>query len=332
MDIHPSTCELTGPRVCVLAYPGLCTFEFGICAEIFGLPRPELGNNWYRYQVAGTSVGNLPAAGGINISVTHGLEGLKQADLILIPGWSSPETPVPPGLSAALKSAHRQGARIASICSGIFVLAAVGLLDDCQATTHWRYADQLKDMHPEIDLVENVLYVDNGDVLTSAGSAAGIDLCLHIIRQDFGSQTANSVARRLVLPAHREGGQAQYVPTPVAASKRNSISQLQETIQQRLSDTWDVERMADISCTSPRTLLRRFKSTTGMSPKNWLLHARISRARELLETSRQSMDTIAHQVGFGSTETMRHHFRRILGTPPSHYRLAFQNQEEQLTS
>lgn len=205
--------------VVAVAYDGLCLFEFGAVVEIFGLPRPEMGPNWYRFAVAAAEPGPLRALGSVRIVGDGGLELLERADTIIVTGWRDVLENPPVALVKALRTAHLRGARLVSICSGAFVLAATGVLSDRNATTHWRYADQLAQQYPDIRLNADVLYIDDEDVLTSAGSAAGIDLCLHIVRRDFGPEAANSIARRLVIPPHREGGQAQYVERAVAPAR-----------------------------------------------------------------------------------------------------------------
>ncbi len=192
--------------VVVLAYDGLCTFEFGVAVEIFGLPRPEMGPDWYRFAVAGLDPGPMRAEGGVRLLADGGLELLERAGTIVVPGWRGADEPVPGALATALRAAAARGARILSICSGVFVLAAAGLLDGRRATTHWRHAEALAARHPGIRVTPDVLYVDEGPILTSAGSAAGIYLCLHLVRRDFGPAAANAVARRLVVPPHRDGG------------------------------------------------------------------------------------------------------------------------------
>ncbi len=218
MPKRPIARRLANPVVVVVAYDGLCTFEFGCAVEIFGLPRPELGENWYRFAVASADPGALRATGGVQVTADGGLNLLATAGTVIVPGWRGVDAPVPEALIAALRGAHAAGARILSLCSGAFVLAAAGLLDDRNATTHWRYANQLVERYPRVRFVPDVLYVDDGLILTAAGSAAGLDLCLHVVRRDWGSEIANQVARRLVLPAHRQGGQAQYVENPVRGS------------------------------------------------------------------------------------------------------------------
>jgi len=214
-------------------YDGLCTFEFGIGVEVFGLSRPEF-DCWYRFQTVAVENGPLRATGGVTIKATHDLNALSEADLILVPGWRGVDSPVPKQLTAALRKAHDRGARVASICSGVFVLAAAGLLDGRRATTHWRYVGALQLRHPAIEVDADVLYIDDGSVLTSAGSAAGLDLCLHIVRCDWGAARANSVARRLVLPAHRDGGQRQFIQTPVPRVRGGRIAPLLDTMLMNL--------------------------------------------------------------------------------------------------
>lgn len=212
----------TPPLVVALAYDGLCTFEFGVAVEVFGLSRPELGPDWYRFAVAALDAGPLRAVGGIRVEADGGLDLLDQADIIIIPGWRGAREPVPGDLIAALHRADKRGTRVLSICSGAFVLAAAGLLNGRRATTHWRYAATLVELYPDIRVMPDVLYVDEGNILTSAGSAAGIDLCLHLVRRDFGSEAANSVARRLVVQPHREGGQAQFIEAPVPTAREGA--------------------------------------------------------------------------------------------------------------
>jgi AraC family transcriptional activator FtrA len=311
------------PLVCVLAYDGLCTFEFGICVEVFGLSRPELQVPWYRFAVVAAEAGPLRAIGGVTVSASHGLELLEEASLIMVPGWRGAGEPVPAALIDALIRARNRGARVASICSGVFVLAAAGLMSGRRATTHWRYVDRLRECDPTIDVVPDVLYIDEGGVLTSAGSAAGLDLCLHIVRRDYGAEIANSVARRLVLPAHRDGGQAQFVPRPVPRRNRGEIGPVLDSIRGRLDETWSVQAMARLAGLSSRTFLRRFRDTTGESPGAWLTGQRVAFARDLLETTRLGVKSVAEQSGFGSPESLRHHFRDRIGISPTAYRASF---------
>jgi AraC family transcriptional activator FtrA len=317
----------SGPHVVVLAYDGLCTFEFGICVEVFALERPEITEPWYRFQVTAMEEGPLTAMGGVQVLAPYDLNALVKADLILIPGWRGAATPVPDPLIKTLRKAHDNGARIATICSGVFVLAAAGLLAGKRATTHWRYADLLAEKYPDIEVTPDVLYIDEGAVLTSAGSAAGLDLCLHIIRQDYGAEIANLVARRLVLPAHRDGGQAQFIQRPVGRDRGGNITPLLDKVRRELDRSWTIDKMAQEAGLSPRTLQRRLKAATGESPQIWLTRERLAYARELLETSEIKIDQVAERAGFGSGESFRLHFRRNFGISPKGYRNGFQTVE-----
>jgi AraC family transcriptional activator FtrA len=313
------------PLVVAVAYDGLCTFEFGCAVEVFGLPRPEMGANWYRFAVAGIEPGPLRATGGVQVMADGGLDLLEQAGTVIVPGWRAIEAPVPEALCAALRRAHRGGARIVSLCSGAFVLAAAGLLDGRGATTHWRYAAQLAERYPGLRFLPDVLYVDEGAILTAAGSAAGLDLCLHLVRRDWGPEIANQIARRLVIPAHRQGGQAQYVERPVPRERAGGsrLGLLLDRVRGALNEDWPVERLAAEAAISPRALHRHFHEAVGQSPGAWLIGERVARARELLEGSASPIDDIAEACGFGSAATLRHHFRSVLGTSPAEYRSRF---------
>jgi AraC family transcriptional activator FtrA len=311
--------------VVTLAYDGLCTFEFGVAAEVFGLARPEMGEGWYRHTTAAIEPGPLRAAGGLTVTVSGGLDLLEQADLIVVPGWRGILMPVPEDLLEALKAAHARGARLMSLCSGIAVLAATGLLDGRRATTHWRYADIIATRHPEIRLDPDVLYIDEGQVLTAAGSAAGIDLCLHVVRRDFGPDAANSVARRLVVPPHREGGQAQFIERPMPREhEARRLAPLLDWLEANLDANVSLADMAARSGMSERSFQRKFRQWTGMAPGEFLLSRRLRHACDLLERNREtSLDDIAMAAGLGTAATMRHHFRTRLATSPAAYRLRF---------
>lgn len=319
----------SGPLVAVLAYDGLCTFEFGVAYEIFGLTRPEMGDGWYRYEVCGIEPGPLRAAGGLIAEPTADRRILRKADLIVVPGWRGIDAPVPADLIADLKRAHVRGARIMSLCSGIAVLAACGLLNGRRATTHWRYTQSIEDRYPDIEVEPNMLYVDEGDVLTAAGSAAGIDLCLHVVRRDFGPEAANNVARRLVVPPHRDGGQAQFIQRPIPRERESArIGPMIDWLRQRLNETHQVKRLAEQAGMSIRTFQRRFEEATGLPPGEWVVAERVRLAQEYLEKdSRATLDDVAAICGFGSLATMRHHFRRRTGTSPGAYRQRFAHGE-----
>src|SRR5262252_2264987 len=244
-------------NVAVLAYDGMATFELGIAVEMFGLRRTEFAE-WYRFKVCGLETGPLNATGGLMITPECGLQGLSNAGTIIIPGWRTEEDP-PEDLIRILRRAHARGARLVSICSGAFAVAATGLLDGRRATTHWRYAAKLAEKYPRITIEPDVLYVDEGDILTSAGSAAGIDLCLHIVRRDFGAHIANQVARRLVMYPHREGSQAQFIERAVENQENPWFSKLLEWAQRHIAEDLPVERLAAQAGVSERTLARRFR-------------------------------------------------------------------------
>lgn len=324
-DRQNCTAATSGPRVVVLAYDGLCTFEFGVAVELFGLPRPEMGAAWYRFEVTAIEPGPLRATGGVWLEVDGGLERLAGAHTIVVPGWRDPAERPPEELLDALRQAHAGGARLMSICSGVFVLAATGLLAGRRATTHWRYTERLARSFPDITVAPDVLYVDEGDILTSAGSAAGIDLGLHLIRRDFGRNAANAVARRLVVPPHREGGQAQILERPVpTAYEGPRLGPLFDRIRRRLGEPLSVPALAAEVGMSPRTFLRRFREATGCTPKEWLVRERLAHARALLESSGATVEEIAAICGLGSAKNLRLHFRTHFDCGPSDYRRRFE--------
>ena len=315
------------PLVVALVYDGLCAFEFSCAAEVFGLARPELGPDWYRFETCsrGRSVSSQY---GMRMRAANGLERLHAAGTIVIPGWQGIDVPVPQAILDALRGAHARGARLLSICSGAFVLAATGLLDGRRATTHWRYAEALQRRYPTICVDPNVLYVDEGSVLTSAGSAAGLDLCLHLVRRDYGSAIANQVARRLVIPPHRDGGQAQFLERPVEDRERKSgqpksLSVLLDKIRKRPGQSWRIGELARLAAMSERTFMRRFRAATGLSPADWVTRARVDAAREMLENTALPIDHIAERCGLGTPTTLRHHFRKKVGASPAQYRKRF---------
>jgi len=313
---------ITTRTVAALAYDGLCTFEFGIVVELFGLPRQEM-KDWYDFRVCGLERGPLRATGGLSVTPREGMAGLERADTIVIPGWRDRSEMPPRRLINALQRAHRRGARLVSICSGVFVIAATGLLNGKRATTHWRYTEELARRYPEIQIEPGVLYVDEGSILTSAGSAAGIDLGLHIIRSDYGTLAANQVARRLVMPPHREGGQAQYIERPVGDEGNPWLAKLLEWAELHLAEELTADRLARQAHVSKRTLARRFVATTGTTPAEWVAGLRIARAKELLETTKLPVERVAERCGFGSAFALRHHFRKRLETSPTAYRARF---------
>jgi AraC family transcriptional activator FtrA len=313
-----------GPLVVAVAFDRLCMFEFGIAVEIFGLPRPEMGADWYRFAIAAAEPPPLRGPGGLELRGDGGLELLGAADLIVLPGWRDAREDPPQPLVAAIQAAHARGARVMSLCSGVFVLAKAGLLKGRTATTHWRYAELLRERYPDVLVDADGLYADEGTVLSSAGSAAGIDLCLHVVRRDFGPAAANMVARRLVAPPHREGGQAQYVERAVAPAREGArLGPLFDWMRARLHEPLSTKRLAAQAGMSERTLMRRFKAATGLAPGEWLLEERLAQAKSLLEESGRSIDDVAAGCGLGSGENLRRHFRRRYGASPGGYRARF---------
>lgn len=309
--------------VVALIYNQLCTFEFGCTVEVFALKRPELGVSWYEFATCAVDDGPITAAGGITIVPTPGDALLENADTIIVPGWRGVESAVPPRLIEQLQAAHARGARICSICTGAFVLAAAGLLEGHKVTTHWRYTDLLATMYPGLTIQPNELYVDEGDIVTAAGSAAGLDMMLHLVRNDHGSRVANMVAQRMVIPPHREGGQSQYASRQLVAAADGPISNLMDWVRSDLQRPHTIKEMASRAALSTRTLHRSFMDSTGLAPYEWLLGERVAYAKELLESSKLRLNDVVDRAGFGSEESFRRHFRNMVGVSPSTYRKQF---------
>lgn len=316
--------ESANHLVVALAYDRLCTFEFGCVTEFFALERPELDIDWYRFAVCALERGPLRAAGGITVQAPYTLAMLDRAQTIVIPGWRDADELPPKALLNKLSAAYARGARLCSICSGVFVLAASGVLDGKRVTTHWRYAERLQQRYPSVIVEPQALYVDEGRILTSAGSAAGLDMLLHLVRRDHGPAVANRVAQRLVVAPHREGGQAQFVPRPMPPDEASRLAQLMDWVRANPRREHSVESLAAKASMSPRTLQRQFREATGMGPYEWVLRERVAVARDLLESRpRLAIARIAELAGFGSEESMRRHFRRIALTSPTAYRAKF---------
>ncbi|GAA2361593.1 helix-turn-helix domain-containing protein [Dactylosporangium salmoneum] len=311
-------------RVAVLAFAGMSLFETGIVTEVFGLPRPELEVPWYRLRICAPGRAPVPVVGGAVLHPEGDLADLVAADTVIVPGVASVHADPATEVLDALRAAHTRGARIVSICSGAFALAAAGLLEGRRATTHWRYADRFRARFPGVPLDPSVLYIAEGDVWTSAGSAAGIDLCLHVVRTDHGAAIANAVARRLVVQPHRDGGQAQFIeaPVPAEASDDRIAASLSWALA-HLAEPLTLPVLARQAHMSPRTYLRHFTRATGTSPIKWLLRQRIQASLALLETTGASIEQISAAVGFESPVTFRHHFAASMSTSPSAYRQAF---------
>lgn len=310
--------------VAILAYDRLCMFEFGCAVELFALERPELGVDWYRHAICAVEPGPLRGTGGVQVQAPYSLAMLRRADTIVVPGWRDAGERPPATLLRALQKAHARGARICSICSGVFVLAHAGLLQGRRATTHWRYAQLLADTFPSIEVDASALYVDEGTVITSAGSAAGLDMLMHLVRKDHGSPVANAVAQRLVMAPQREGGQAQFVPRPMPTRSDSPMARLQAHLRAHPRDDHRVATLARHVGMSERSLQRHFKATTGMALMDWLVQERVALAKELLETRPMlDVEAVADLSGLGSPESLRHHFRRLGLPAPSRYRRQF---------
>lgn len=301
---------------------GMLHFELAMAYEVFGADLTGVVDPWYDVAVCGSGAVRV---GRFRLEPDCGLDQLARAGTVIVPALADVDEDPPAGLVDAVRTAHEAGARVASLCTGAFVLAAAGLLDGRRATTHWAHAEALAARYPRVEVDPDVLYVDNGSVLTSAGKAAAMDLCLHLVRSDHGSAIANTVARRLVVPPHRAGGQAQFVTAPVPARDNHPLAELFPWVTERLDHPLTVEDLARQANMSARNLGRHFRSVTGTTPLQWLLTQRIRRAQELLETTSDSVDAIAAASGMGTAATLRRHFNRAIGVPPDAYRRTFRS-------
>lgn len=308
--------------VALAATAGMLHFELSLAHEVFAAAPAGVTAPWYDLIVCGPTAVQV---GRFRLEPDAGLDRLRQADTVIVPGWADLDEEPPAHLVDAVREAHEAGARVASLCTGAFVLAAAGLLDGRRATTHWAHTDALAALHPRVEVDPDVLYVDNGSVLTSAGKAAALDLCLHLVRLDLGSSVANAVARRLVVPPHRAGGQAQFVTTPMPEQDDHPLAALLPWIIERLDQPLTVEDLARRAGMSSRHLGRHFRAVTGTTPLQWLLTQRIRHAQELLEKTDDGIDTIAAATGMGTATTLRRHFNRTVGVPPDAYRRTFRS-------
>jgi transcriptional regulator GlxA family with amidase domain len=309
-------------NVAVPVLPEVLPFELGVLCEVFGTPRPddpELPS--FTFRLCTAEPGLVRTVSGYSIAVEHGFEVLADADLVAVPAIRLADE-VPRSLIEGLAAADARGARLLSICTGAFVLAAAGVLDGRSCTTHWMHAAQLARMVPSATVDPDVLYVEDGNVITSAGTASGIDAALYLIRKEFGTRVANKLARRMVMPPHRDGGQRQYVDQPVPCEADTLAGTLQWMLE-NLSVDMTVEQLAERAHLSPRTFARRFRAETGTTPHSWLTEQRILHAQRLLEETAQPVETVADLVGFGSASVLRHHFTRRVGTTPQAYRRTF---------
>jgi AraC family transcriptional activator FtrA len=311
-------------RVVIPLTSNIPIFEAAVACEVFGRTRQEFPVPWW-YDVVlcrGQSE-PLRTAEGLSLDNGRGLEELERADTIIVPACADLQGDPPRELLDGLRAAHARGVRIASICTGAFTLAAAGLLDGRRATTHWMHGGELTQRWPSVQLDENVLYTQDGQIFTSAGECAGLDLCLHLVRLDHGSRIANALARRMVLPPHRDGGQAQYIDTTVVAGEPAALGPVLDWARAHLDEPLTIDDLAAHAAMSRRTFQRHFRSVTATTPLQWLLHARIARARELLETTDETVDRIAQRCGFTTAHSLRSHFTRINGVGPGRYRRTF---------
>ncbi|BAL27327.1 GlxA family transcriptional regulator [Azoarcus sp. KH32C] len=311
-------------RVAVLAFDDISLFHLSVPGLVFSGVRSSCGLPPYELRYCAPAPGRVRCSQGVEIDVPGGLDAMSDADLVIVPSWNEPDTLAPAALTEALRGAHDRGAQIVGLCLGAFVLGDAGLLDGRRATTHWGWRELFARRFPKADFRPDVLYVDDGEIVTSAGTVAAIDCCLNLVRQRHGADVANRVARLLVTPPHRQGGQAQFVeqPVPVLASE-NRLPGVLEWARERLGDPLSLDLLADAAHMSRRTFTRRFREATGTTVAKWLAAQRLARAQQLLETTDLPIERIAAEVGFGTALSLRQHFAAQMGTNPSAYRRAF---------
>ncbi|MET9019897.1 helix-turn-helix domain-containing protein [Actinopolymorpha sp. NPDC004070] len=309
--------------VAVLLLEDIAVFEYGVVAEVFGLDRREDGVPKFDFRVCAQDPGApMRTSSGGRIIADHGLDQVASADLVVVPATTIRDAYPAPVLDA-IKAAAEAGSTLLTVCSGAFVLGMTGLLDGRRCTTHWRHVDEFRRRFPAAIVDADVLYVDEGDILSSAGTAAGIDACLHLVRRELGSTVATAIARRMVVPPQRDGGQRQFVELPIPASTADSLQSVLDWMTEHLTTEHTVAALAHRAKMSSRTFARRFVAETGTTPQRWLTMQRVLRARELLESTRMGIEEIARESGFGTAALLRHHFRQVLGVPPQHYRRTF---------
>jgi len=312
-------------NVAVLALPDAAVFELGVLCELFGYDRTAEGLPSYDFAVCTIDGRPVSTHAGFEIAVRHDLARLEAADLIAVAPYDYAGFPLPDSVISALRRAHERGAWVMSVCTGAFALGAAGLLDGRRCTTHWLHTDRLARLHPAAKVDPGVLYVQDDKILTSAGTAASVDAGLHLVRQEHGTAIATMIARRMVVPPHRDGGQAQFIETPVQSVQCETLQPVLTLVLETLDRPHTVDTMADLAHMAPRTFARRFRNETGATPHDWLTSQRLLLARRLLEDSDLGVDTIAERAGFGSAATLRHHFAQRLSTTPQAYRGAFRS-------
>ncbi len=323
-DATCRTVPKTPHVVAAVAFDGISPFHLSVPCVVFAEDRSDGGVLGFEFRVCSIDAGPLSTTAGFSIAAPHGLDALADADTIIVPTWRDPDEAPPAALLDALRAAHARGAQLVGLCLGAYVLAAAGLLDGRPATTHWAWAADFAQRFPHVKVDPQVLYVDDGDILTSAGTAAGLDCCLHVVRKLCGAESANYIARRLVVSPHRQGGQAQFVQQPIPPDMRgNRLSALLDWVNGSLDAPHTLDSLAARAAMSRRTFTRHFKAATGTTVSAWLLAQRLARAQQLLESSDESIETIAAMAGFGSTASLRQHFTDAFRTSPSAWRRDF---------
>jgi transcriptional regulator GlxA family with amidase domain len=311
--------------VAAVVSDGLAPFEFGVVCEVFGLDRTDGGVPRFDFRVCGPVAGEpVRTSVGAGLVPDHGLDDADDADLLVVPAIRI-GTHYPEAVLDTVRRASARGATLLSVCSGVFVLAAAGVIEGRRVTTHWMHAAELQRRHPSLDIDPDVLFVDDGDVITSAGTAAGIDACLHLVRRELGSRVANVIARRMVVPPQRDGGQRQFVQKPVPAAEEDSFAELLDWMTEHLDEPLTVRDLARRAHTSERTFARTFVAQTGTTPLAWLTAQRVAHAQTLLEETRLDLEEVARRCGFGSAALLRHHFRRAVGVTPTEFRTTFRH-------
>jgi transcriptional regulator GlxA family with amidase domain len=308
-------------KVVLLAIPGVAPFEFGVVCEVFGIDRTATGGPAFDFTIATADPGPVRSSLGFDMMIPTGLEAAADADLVAVPAHEIDN--IDPRYLQVIRDAEARGAWVLSVCSGAFALAKAGILDGRKATTHWMHTDRLAAEYPGVEVDPDVLFVEDRKVVTSAGTAAGIDAALHIVRTEFGAGPANVIARRMVIPPQRDGGQAQYINTPIQECKSDSFAIVTEWMLENIDKDLTIEQLSRKALMSTRTFARRFRADTGTTPAAWLNRQRILRAQQLLEDSDSGLETVAQETGFGTAAVMRHHFLKVLQTTPTAYRRAF---------
>ena len=313
-------------KVVLVALPGVAPFEFGVVCEVFGIDRSDSGGPRFEFTIATAEPGPVRTSLGFDMFIDQDLSVAADADLIAVPAHltgGAEDEPSDERVLQALRDAEARGAWVLSVCSGAFVLAEAGILDGRRATTHWMHADRLRRHYPKTEVDADVLFVQDGKVVTSAGTAAGIDAALHIVRTELGAAATNVIARRMVVPPQRDGGQSQYIEAPIPEVRTDSLAAVTEWMLAHLDEDLTIDQLARRALMSPRTFARKFRAESGTTPAAWLNRQRILRAQQLLEQTDHGLEQIARLTGFGAASVMRHHFLKVLQTTPTNYRRAF---------